>query len=316
MKKWILAAVALVIAGAVICLAAAAAMHFDFGKLDSGKYETNTYEVKEIFRSISVTGSAEKVFFRPAEDGKCRVVCLEEEHLRHEVTVAGGTLTVKSLDSRKLADHLGLYTRSPEITVYLPERVYSELRIATDTGDITIPADFVFDSIAIQGDTSDVTCLASAKNRLEIAISTGDLSLAAVTAGSIDLKTTTGQVRAESVNCEGDVHIRVDTGTVKLQDMTCRNLTSEGTTGDLTLDRVLASDSFSITRGTGDVEFNESDAASVFVRTETGDVSGSLLSEKVFLIETDTGKVEVPKTITGGRCEISTDTGDIRIEVR
>ena len=39
------------------------------------------------------------------------------------------------------------------------------------------------------------------------------------------------------------------------------------------------------------------------------------LSDKVFLTETDTGKVDVPKSITGGRCEITTDSGDITVEV-
>ncbi len=316
MKKWILTAAALVIVGSIVCFVAAAAMHFDFGKLDSVKYETNTYAVKESFRGISVTASEEKVFFKPAEDGKCTVVCFEEENRKHEVAVIDGTLTIKSIENRKLSDHFGFYTRSPEITVYLPESVYSDLRIETDTGDIEIPSDFSFDSIAIKGDTSDVTCLASAKNGIEITLTTGDVSMAAVTAGSVDLKTTTGRISVESVKCEGDVHIRVDTGKVKVQDMTCANLTSEGTTGDIILNNVIAADTFSIIRDTGDVEFNESDAAAIFVQTDTGDVTGSLLTAKVFITETDTGKVEVPKSITGGRCEISTDTGDIQIEVR
>ena len=51
------------------------------------------------------------------------------------------------------------------------------------------------------------------------------------------------------------------------------------------------------------------------MRTHTGDVSGNLLSDKVFITETDTGRIDVPKTTTGGKCEIKTDTGDIRISI-
>ena len=316
MKKWIITAVALILVGAIICFAAAAIMHFDFEKLDNGKYETNTYTVGESFRCISITASTEKLFFKPAEDGKCTVVCLEEENKRHEVAVTDGTLTIKPIENRKHSYHFGFYTRTPEITVYLPKSVYSVLHIETDTGDIDIPADFTFDSITIIGDTSDVTCHASTKNGIEITISTGDITIATVKAEKMDLKTTTGRINAESVECAGDVYIHVDTGKVQLQDIACQNLTSEGTSGDLTLDRVIADDTLSIIRDTGDVTFSESDAASIFVKTDTGDVTGTLLTEKVFLTETDTGKVEVPKSITGGRCEISTDTGDIRIEVR
>ncbi len=316
MKKCILTAVALVIVGAIVCFGTAAAVHFDFEKLDSVQFETNTYAVKESFRGISVTAREEKVFFKPAEDGKCTVVCFEEENRKHGVSVIDGTLMINPVDNRKFSLHFGVYTRNPEITVYLPESVYSDLRIETDAGDIHIPADFVFDSMAIKGHTSDVTCLASAKNGIEIALTTGDVSVSDVAAGSVKLETTTGEICAESVKCEGDMHILVDTGKVKLQDITCRNLTSEGTTGDITLNNVIASDTFSVIRDTGDVEFCASDAAAIFVQTGTGDVTGDLLTEKVFITETDTGKIEVPKSITGGRCEIGTSTGDIRIEVR
>ena len=70
-----------------------------------------------------------------------------------------------------------------------------------------------------------------------------------------------------------------------------------------------------IKRSTGKVEFNQCDADTIYVKTNTGSVTGSLLSEKVFITDTDTGKVDVPKTITGGRCEITTDTGNIIISV-
>jgi hypothetical protein len=44
-------------------------------------------------------------------------------------------------------------------------------------------------------------------------------------------------------------------------------------------------------------------------------VSGSLLSNKVFTAKTDTGKVSVPNSSNGGKCEITTDTGKIIIEI-
>ena len=68
-------------------------------------------------------------------------------------------------------------------------------------------------------------------------------------------------------------------------------------------------------RSTGDVRMEGCDAAEIFILTDTGDVAGSLLSDKVFVVETDTGDVDVPRSAAGGRCEITTDTGDIRITV-
>ena len=63
----------------------------------------------------------------------------------------------------------------------------------------------------------------------------------------------------------------------------------------------------------GDVMLEKCDAAVLEIETDTGDVKGSLLSDKVFLVETDTGRVSVPHSTSGGRCEVSTDTGDIQL---
>ena len=76
---------------------------------------------------------------------------------------------------------------------------------------------------------------------------------------------------------------------------------------------VIASGKFEIERDTGDVKFERCDAAEIFIETDTGNVKGSLLSEKLFIVDTDTGSKDVPKTVTGGRCEIDTDTGDVKI---
>jgi DUF4097 and DUF4098 domain-containing protein YvlB len=96
----------------------------------------------------------------------------------------------------------------------------------------------------------------------------------------------------------------------------CRNLKSDGATGDLSLDNVIAAEVFRIERSTGDVDFEGCDAAEITVTTDTGHIRGSLLSDKVFIAETDTGRVDVPHTTTGGKCQLTTDTGNIKISIR
>ena len=70
-----------------------------------------------------------------------------------------------------------------------------------------------------------------------------------------------------------------------------------------------------IERSTGDVELNGCDASEIFIQTDTGDVEGTLLSDKIFITHTDTGRVKVPSTLLGGKCEIYTDTGNILFEI-
>ena len=117
------------------------------------------------------------------------------------------------------------------------------------------------------------------------------------------------------MSCAGDITLGVSTGKAELSDVRCKSLRSSGTTGDISLSNVIAEQSFSIDRSTGYVEFDECDAAGIYVETDTGDITGSLLSGKAFTVQTDTGAVDVPHTASGGRCELSSDTGDIKIEI-
>ena len=83
----------------------------------------------------------------------------------------------------------------------------------------------------------------------------------------------------------------------------------------MTLKNVSASGRICIESDTGNVKFDGSDAAEISVKTSTGNVSGTLLSEKVFITETATGRINVPATTSGGKCEIKTATGNISIEI-
>ena len=69
-------------------------------------------------------------------------------------------------------------------------------------------------------------------------------------------------------------------------------------------------------RDTGDITFDKCDASDIYIKTSTGDVKGTLLTEKVFYTQTSTGNIDVPKTVNGGRCEITTSTGNIKINIQ
>lgn len=129
---------------------------------------------------------------------------------------------------------------------------------------------------------------------------------------SIVVKESTGDISFSKLFAN-TIDITLSTGDVFLRDISCKTLTSTANTGEIELENVIALEKINIKRSTGDVEFTDCDAAEIFVDTDTGDVEGSLLSPKVFITQTSTGKIDVPKTTAGGRCEITTDTGDIKI---
>ncbi len=298
-KLWLITATLFVLLGGILFAGVMATLNWDFTALATVKYETNTYNISEAFNNISINTDTADIILTASNDGKCRVECHEEENIKHSVAVKDGTLTIKSIDERKAHDflaYIGINFDSPKITVYLTENEYTSLFIEESTGDIEIPKDFSFDNIDISLSTGDVNTYASACDTIKIKTSTGDIRVANINAGALDLS--------------------VSTGEVKLANIECKNLVSSGSTGDISLESVIAAEKISIERSTGDVSLDGSDAAEIFIKTDTGDVTGSLLTDKVFTTKTDTGDIEVPKSANGGSCEIITDTGDIELDIK
>lgn len=315
-KSWIIVATSLLAVGLLLFTGAMIALDFDFAKLSTVKYETKTYEISEDFSKISIDADNTEIEFVLANNEQCKIVCMEEEKVKYSATVKDGTLTIDTVDTRKWYEHIGVSFGKSKMTVYLPKAEYASLLIEGSTGGIEIPKDFAFETIDIDASTGDVACYASASEWMKITLSTGDICVENISAGALDLSVTTGKVTASDINCKGDITVDVSTGKTRLTDVSCKNVISSGSTGDILLKNVISTENFSIERSTGDITLEGSDAAELYVITSTGDVTGTLLSEKVFITETNTGSVNVPNTVTGGKCEITTSTGDIQIDIQ
>lgn len=314
-KIWLIAAISLILVGGIIFGGAMTALNWDFTKLSTVKYETNEHPVTGEYTNISITTDTADVTFAVTDGAGTTVVCYEQETAKHSVTLKDGTLEIEVADTRKWYEHIGITFGTPKITVYIPQGEYGVLSIRSSTGDVKIPKDFKFESIDISESTGDVINYACATETIKIKTNTGSICVEGISAEALDLSVATGRVTVSDVTCAGDINIHVSTGKTNITGIRCKNLSSNGNTGSMSLKNVIATEKLFIERTTGDVTFNGCDAAEILVKTDTGDVTGSLLSEKIFAAKTDTGNVDVPKTAAGGICEISTDTGDIKITV-
>ena len=279
MKKiiiWI--AAGLMILGIALFLGLGFYTNFDFTRLDSVKYITNTYDITDQFHSIDIDTVTSDIEFRRAEDGQCRVVCYEREKVTHEVSVSDGVLEIAVNDSRSWFDHITVFNfETPIVTVYLPEGDYQSLKIDNTTGDLKLSGKWGVDELS--------------------------------------LETTTGDISVTDISCKGDVFVHVTTGDIRLEDMTCKSLNAEGSTGDAVFTNVIAVAAMRVHRTTGDISLEKCDAEEIYINATTGDVTGTLLTSKVISAKATTGNVDVPKLTSGGRCEITTTTGDIRIDI-
>ena len=93
------------------------------------------------------------------------------------------------------------------------------------------------------------------------------------------------------------------------------NISLKTDTGNILLDNIIATGKLAIETDTGNVNFEACDASEVIIETDTGDVTGSFLTDKVVFAESETDNVDIPKVIADEKCEIITDTGDIKITI-
>ncbi len=294
-KIWLIAATAFIVVGVLIFIVALATANFDFTKLSTKEFETMTYEFNQDFDNISVNVETATVIFASADDGVCKVECVEERKVKHSVKIQDGTLTISAVDNRKWYDYIGITFKTPKVTVYLPKDVYTSLSVKTATGNIDVPDKFKLETLAITGTTSNIACYANVSK-------------------SIELKTTTGNITLGSAQTE-TVSLSATTGKVTVKGVACKNLTAKCSTGHIELKNVIAQEHIKVENTTGGVNFEACDAADITVKTSTGNVRGTLLSEKIFVTDTSTGRVRVPSSASGGRCEITTSTGNIEIEI-
>ena len=314
-KIWLITATFLVLIGSIVFVGVMTVLEGDFMKLSTGRYESNTYEVNEGYKNISFLIDTADVKLVPSENLKSSVVCYEQNNVKHSVNVKDDTLVIEVVDTRKWYEHIGIFFGTPKITVYVPQGEYGTLSINGSTGDVEIPKELNFESMAVSLSTGDVKNCASASKNIKISTSTGDIYVENISSGALELSVSTGQVTVSDVMCDGDVNISVSTGKTSINDMKCQNIISNGNTGDMVMKNVIANEKLDVERTTGDVKLDGCDANEICISTDTGNVTGSLLTDKVFIAHTDTGKVDVPKTALGGKCEITTDTGDIKITV-
>lgn len=315
-KVWLIVAASLSALGIIIFAGVMTVNNWDFKKLSNTTFVTNTHEITEEFSDIFIGVNTADIEILPSTDGKTRVVSVEQEKLTHSVTVENGVLDIEVTDTRKWYDHISIFSfGSAKITVYLPEGEYGRLKIRGSTGDVTLAKDLTFKGIDILLSTGDTKLLSSVEELCEIEADTGNIYIEDITAGELALTVTTGKIEVKKAAVTENVEINVSTGKAMLKDVTCRNLTSDGDTGDITLENVVASVKFDITRSTGDVKFESADAALIEVTTDTGNVHGSFKTDKIIFAQSDTGRIDVPKSTVGGRCDIKTDTGNIKITV-
>lgn len=316
-KKALIIAGACAAAGLILAFAAMALVGFDVEGLNTMKFETRTYEVRDSFQHIEIRDMDCDVRLLPAGGGQCRVVCTESDQIINTVEVEDGVLTVTRRDNRKWYGRMGIWwSGGADVTVYLPEREYESIVLKTVSGEIDVPEDFAFAAADVNTTSGDITFLARTSGGLNIQSTSGAITAGGAAGGPVRMTTTSGDVRLSDAAAE-ELSVKTTSGEVFLSRVTARELEITTTSGEMELRFVRAEGSARLESVSGDVDLQDFDAADITVKTTSGDVDGSLLSPKAFEIHTTSGGVRVPPSDpSGGVCTVKTTSGDVEIEVK
>ena len=302
-----------------ICLIIIGGLIVTFGIVNGNGVNNNMiekeYDLTESFENIEIDIDTADIEFIKSDVNKVKVTEKEKEY--HKVNVIDNRLVIRSYNELKWFERIFNFSfKKKKVQIYLNKTSFDKLNINESTGDIKMPSDFNFNDAIVNLSTGDVSFNAKVTNDLSIDSSTGKVTIRNFDGRDIVINGSTGDLELINSVLTGDLVISRSTGDITLANVRANNLKGKTSNGDFTLVDVLITNHINVKTSTGDIELDGSDAATLYIETTTGKVTGTLLTEKVFVVETSTGKVNVPKTQSGGLCEIHTSTGKVNIEIK
>lgn len=259
-----------------------------------GTKETKTYIIEQDYNNICIDTSIHDVDIYLSTENKIEY----DVNGRFLLDVKVENNIIQITKNEKPLSYFSIFNfGNLKINVYLTKETLNSFEINYSTGDIFIHEGFTFNDVKIVG-------------------STGDTLISSINVNEMNITISTGNVKLNNCNVNGDLSCRVSTGKIKIEDT---NITGDyigyASTGDTHINNVIVGQDIKHKSSTGDFIFDKIDAKNLEITVGTGDVKGTLLSSKIFHAQTSTGNVNIPETTTGGICKVTTSTGDIYITI-
>lgn len=308
---------------------------------DDGKCNVVSFDRKKIDYTVSVEGDTLKIkvddkrawferLFTPG-GATLKVYLPYSEYKTLKIDGSTGCIAIPC-DFKFESIDLNISTGNVSVLASATELI----KVKASTGDISVQ-NITTGNLELETSTGDISVnTVKCSENISISVSTGAVFLENITCKNLTSDGTTGSFTLNNLVAEENLTVVRDTGNTKITNadvngyisltastgktdmfaVRCASLTSVADTGKLYMSDVIASEDFDIKRDTGDITFEACDASELTIEASTGDVTGSLLSEKIFIVSASTGKIRVPESTNGGKCKITTSTGNITIDIK
>lgn len=257
--------------------------------------ETKSYDIDESFSVISIEDVECGIKIQRSPDNRCKVICpiRADGSIYRTAEADNGVLRIERHDKGGLSGFFNLPTA--DLEVYLPEGEYEKLAVYSTSGRIVVDEDLRFESVRLESVSGSIKMFADVKDELRAESTSGRVSVENASPEKLTAKSKSGSISLSRIRSE-DIDASTVSGKIELCD-------------------VIASSRLNAESVSGSVELDRCDADRITIESTSGSVKGTLLSDKTFTVRSSTGSVDVPFSVSGGECEISTTSGSIKIEI-
>ena len=290
------AAIIFTAAGVLLGLADMASGKKELWGVGNMAFETKSYEINERFSDIEVEDVECGIKIQCSPDNRCRVICCParaDGSVYRTAEVNNGVLRIERHDKGKLFSFFSL--PPADIEVYLPEGEYGKLTAYSTSGRIAVDEGLNFVSARLESVSGSIEMYSDVKDELRA-------------------ESTSGRVTVENASPER-LTAKNKSGSVSLSRIRSEDIDASTVSGRIELCNVIASSHLNAESVSGSVELECCDADRIRIESTSGSVKGTLLSDKIFTARSASGSVDVPRSASGGECEISTTSGSIKIEI-
>ncbi len=285
--------------------------------LNAPEYKETAYDITENFDGIYIDTTSENIIILPSDEDQVKVITHETDKIKFAVEITNNTLNIIKNDTRSFFEKIEFNTNSNDITVYLPKKQYDTLEILCISGDVHI-AEFSFSSLNIKqlsGDT-ELSALTVSGN-ITLSNTSGDIHISSCSANAINSKNVSGETQIYEFDCNQDMMLTSTSGDIILNNCSADgNISIKNTSGDISLTESAGKCNADMNVISGDIALNKFDASSLEMKTTSGDIKGSILSDKIFSASSNSGDIKIPPSVKdSGTCKCSSISGDIIIEI-
>ena len=279
-------------------------------------YRSIAHDRNKNFNDVIIHVDHADVVIARAEDDRCKVLVCENKEAPNVVTRTSEALSVVTKDDRGLVKRIFSSKKADKITILLPQSSYRSLYVNIKSGSLAVSGGLSFENLEAAIMSGNLNLNAEVTNAANVDIMKGNLQTYKTTIGELTSAISSGEIILDTTRVAGNIETSIARGNLIAREVVCGSISSDVANGKNDLTGLVAEESMSLSIATGKIILDGCDAKEIHADVAVGDISGSLLSDKIFTAKAGVGKVNVPTTADGGRCNAKVSVGSIDLKIK